>query len=303
MILAAPLPTFNIYYAWKGAKKLKVPFIVIPSYHIHDPCSFYNSIFFRIMRQADMIMAQSKMEKEFLHHQGKINPKKIVLFPPLPLTAKDLKKTKSSQAKKELINKYGIKEKKVALYLGQHGRHKNIEPIIKSMPFVWKVMNDVALVIAGGTTKHTAYLKSISEKLCETYGKKIYFIDNFSQKEKSDIFNMADIFICLSEFESFGIVFVEALIHGLPVIASGFGVAGSIIDNFKTGLLVNPYCDVEISGALLELLWDQNLRKKYGKNGKKTALDQYNPQIILKKWEKAISSLQRYNQAISEKHE
>ncbi|MBD3414368.1 MAG: glycosyltransferase [Candidatus Aminicenantes bacterium] len=290
-LFAAPLPTFNVIYAHRAFQKLKVPFIVIPSYHIHDPCSFHNPIFFQIMRDANLIMAQSEMEKEFLQKEADIHPKKIVIFPPLPLTEKDLTPAKPSDSKQNLRKKYGIHEKKVILYLGQHGRHKNIEPVINAMPFIWHAVQDTALVIAGGTTKHTQHIKSMAKKLEPTYGQKIHFIDNFPQKDKNDIFNMADIFMCLSEFESFGIVFAEALVHGLPVIASCFGVASSIIENFKTGLLVNPRCDVEVSGAALELLLDEEIRKQYGDHARQTAFTKYHPQAILDKWEQHLSSL------------
>jgi glycogen synthase len=190
-----------------------------------------------------------------------------------------------------LRKKFGIKEKQVILYLGQHGRHKNIEPVINAMPFIWKTLEDTALVIAGGATRYTPYLKSLAAKQNPAYGKKIYFIDNFPAEEKNDIFNMADIFICLSEFESFGIVFVEALVHGLPVIASCFGVAGTIIENYQTGLLTNPYCDAEVAGAILELLLDPDLRAEYGKRCKQAAFEKYHPDKILNRWENILKSL------------
>jgi len=102
---------------------------------------------------------------------------------------------------------------------------------------------------------------------------------------------MSDIFISLSEFESFGIVFVEAMKHGLPVIASVNSVASSIIDDFQTGLLVNPNNDGEVSGAMLELLLDKRIRDAYGKKGKKKVLKEYHPSHILDKWENILNSL------------
>jgi glycosyltransferase involved in cell wall biosynthesis len=291
LIFTSPLPTFNVFYAYKAVKKLHVPLIVIPAYHIHDPCSFRNPLFFRIMRQANLVIAHSEMEKDFLQIEGKINQEHLKTFPPLPLGKEDFTVTKSSLPKKKLKEKFGITEKKVILFLGQHGRHKNIEPVIKAMPFIWNILDDVALVIAGGTTAYTRYLKSTAERLIRNRGKKIYFFDNFPQEEKAALFDMADVFVCLSEFESFGIVFVEAMFHGLPVIASGFGVAGSIVDNFKTGLLVNPYCEIEVAGAIIELLLDDGIREAYGKKGKEKAFSDYHPEKILDRWEKILGFL------------
>ena len=291
LILTAPLPTFNIYYAWKGAKKLSIPLIINPAFHIHDPCSYSNPVFFKIMQEADLVAVHSEIEKKHIVQKGKINSNKILVFPPLPFEKEDLTLGVSSLEKENIKKKYGIKQKFVLLFLGQHGRHKNIQGILKAMPQVWDHLPDVALVIAGGTTAFTPELKRISRELNSIYRQKIYFIDNFNKNEKSLIYSMADVFISLSEFESFGIVFAEAMLHKLPVIASGFGVAGSIIDNFKTGLLVNPHCDVEVSGVILELLLDENIRKIYGENGKLAVLNEYDPEIILERWEKILAAL------------
>jgi glycosyltransferase involved in cell wall biosynthesis len=291
LIYAAPLPTLNVHYAYRAAKKLNVPLVVIPSYHIHDPCSFFNSIYFKIMRESDLIMAQSTVEKEFLAKEGNIDSNKIVTFPPLPFDEKDLTADEEKLSKEKTKKRYGIKQHYTVLYLGQHGIHKHISQVIKAMEKVWQYFDDVSLVIAGGTTEHTTYLKKMAAEYTQKYGQKIYFLDNFLQEEKNKIYNMADIFISLSEFESFGIVFAEAMLHRVPVIASVFSVARSIVEDFQTGLLVNPHCEVEVSGAILELLLDDDIRRVYGENGRKKALKEYHPAWVLDQWHKIIDSL------------
>ena len=291
LIFAAPLPTFNIYYAWKGAKKLGIPLIINPAFHIHDPCSYSNPVFFKIMQEADLVAVHSEIEKNHIAQKGRIDSNKILVFPPLPFEKENFTSSAPSPEKENIKKKYGIKQKLVLLFLGQHGRHKNIQGILKAMPQVWDHLSDTALVIAGGTTAFTPELKRISRELTPYNRQKVYFIDNFPQDEKYSIYRMADVFISLSDFESFGIVFAEAMLHKLPVIASGFGVAGSIIDNFKTGLLVNPNCDVEVSGAIIELLLDDGIREAYGKKGKVKAFSDYHPEKILARWEKILASL------------
>ncbi|HHF51770.1 MAG TPA: glycosyltransferase [Candidatus Aminicenantes bacterium] len=145
--------------------------------------------------------------------------------------------------------------------------------------------------MAGGTTAYSSKLKKMHAEMDSSHKKKVYFFDNFHKKEKALFYQMADIFISLSDYESFGIVFAEALIHGLPIIASCFGVAGSIVDNFKTGLLVNPYCEDEVAGAIMELLLDDEIRKRYGEKGREIVLNQYDPLTILAGWEKFLTTL------------
>ena len=85
VIYAAPLPTLNIYYAYKAAKRMKKTLVIIPSYHIFDPCCFYNKIFFKMMREADIVMAQSPMERDYLAKEGRIDKNRIIILPPFPL--------------------------------------------------------------------------------------------------------------------------------------------------------------------------------------------------------------------------
>lgn len=291
LILTAPLPTFNIYYAWKGAQRLKIPFIINPAYHIHDPCSFHNPIFFRIMRQADLVAVHSEKEKKYIQEQAGASPQKIKVFPPLPFEKEDLSPLFFSLNKNAIKKQYKIKQKQVLVFLGQHGRHKNIPAVLKAMPRIWKYKPDTALIIAGGTTAYTSQLKKMHSDMDSRHRHKVYFFDNFHKKEKALFYGMADVFISLSDYESFGIVFAEAMLYKLPVVGSVFGIADSIINNFQTGLLVNPHCEDEVAGAALELLLDDEIRKTYGETGRQAAIIQYDPDIILSKWKKSLTLL------------
>jgi glycosyltransferase involved in cell wall biosynthesis len=291
LILAAPFPTFNVYYAWKAAKKLGIPLIINPAFHISDPCSYSNPLFNRIMKEADLVAVHSETEKQHIVREGGVDVFNVKVFPPLPFEEKDLDLPAVSPEKGEVKKRYGIKQKFVLLFLGQHGKHKNIQEILKAMPRVWDHVPDAALVIAGGTTAYTSKLKQISGELATSGDGKVYFIDDFPGEEKRAIYSMADVFISLSEFESFGIVFVEAMLHRLPVVASVFSIARTIVQDFHSGLLVNPYCDAETSGAIVELLLDKAVRRKYGENGRRAVLKHYAPRVILDQWEESLTAL------------
>jgi len=334
VIYAAPLPTLNVYYAYKAARRMKKPLIIIPSYHIFDPCSFYNKIFFKMMREADIVMAQSPMERDYLAKEGNIDKNKIIILPPFPLKEHQLipreaektddggqrtddrrqmmaettsnqkllrgvqgggflEKSPPGSRRQQIKDRYGIKEQFVVLYLGQHGMHKKVNVVLEAMEYVWQhpAMKDAALVIAGGITDNTQKLKQQAAALEETGKGKVYFIDNFPAEEKEDIFQMSDIFICLSEMESFGIVFVEAMNSGLPVIASKNCVARYIVDESKTGILVEPKCLTEVAGAIIELLSDETMRKQFSENARKKTIEKYHPQHIIDTWEELIANV------------
>ena len=291
IIFASPLPMFNIYYAHKAAKKLNVPLIINPAYHIHDTCSYFNSIYFRIMEDSELVAVHSEAVKKYLVERGSIDPRKISVFPPFPFEETDLIPDKISSSKEEIKKKYGISQKYALLCVGQHGRHKNIISIFKAMQGVWRVVSDVALVIAGGTTAYTPELKQLASDCDTGSSQRIYFIDDFPAESKEEIYVMSDIFISLSELESFGIVFVEAMKYQLPVIASIHNIASSAVDDFNTGLLVDPQCELKVTGAVLELLLDDKIRIDYGKRGRAKVLEKYAPAAILSKWEKVLENI------------
>lgn len=289
VVYAAPLPTLNVYYAYKAARRMKKPLIIIPSFHIFDVFCFHNKIFFKMMREADIVMAQSPMERDYLVKEGGVARDRIIILPPFPLKEHQLNPV--VKEKKPIRERYGIKEKFVVLYLGQHGVHKKVNTVVEAMPYVWQHIdvNDAALVIAGGKTDNTKVLKAQAAELEKTCGGKVYFIDNFPSEEKEDILQMSDIFICLSEMESFGIVFVEALNWGLPVIASKNSVARYIVEESETGILVEPGTITEVAGAVIELLADEEMRKRFSENARHKAAENYHPQRILDKWEEVLA--------------
>jgi glycosyltransferase involved in cell wall biosynthesis len=294
VIYASPLPTMNVWYAYKAAVRLKKPLVIIPSFHIFDAFAFCNKIFFRMMRAADMVMALSPLEKDHLAKKGGVNPDRIIILPPFPLKEHQLGPViKGIKEKYRIRERYNIKEKFVILHLGQHGLHKKVGVVVDAMRYVWQCMDvtDAALVIAGGKTGYTKVLKARATELEESRGGKVYFIDNFPSEEKDDIFRMADIFISLSEMESFGIVFVEAMNNGLPVVASRNGVARYIVEESRTGILVEPQTITEVAGAIIELLSDEEMRKRFSENARQKVMLNYHPQRILDKWEGVIADV------------
>lgn len=88
---------------------------------------------------------------------------------------------------------------------------------------------------------------------------------------RSDVIHLmaaADIFCQPNEGpESFGMVFVEALWAGLPVVTSAIGGAKEIISNSGCGILIEPKDSVALAGSLGRLIMDDRLRSQMGANG------------------------------------
>jgi glycosyltransferase involved in cell wall biosynthesis len=68
--------------------------------------------------------------------------------------------------------------------------------------------------------------------------------------------------------EAFGLVVVEAMASGRPVITSNFGGPSEIVSNNKEGILVNPYSEADIAEAMTRLLSDVNLCRDMGRRAR-----------------------------------
>ena len=92
---------------------------------------------------------------------------------------------------------------------------------------------------------------------------------------------LCDIFITIpryekNDFEGFGIVFLEAALAGKPVIAGNSGGVDEAVEDGQTGLLVDPLDLESISGAIIELARNPQLRYSLGSNGLRRSVEEFN---------------------------
>jgi glycosyltransferase involved in cell wall biosynthesis len=73
-----------------------------------------------------------------------------------------------------------------------------------------------------------------------------------------------DIFVMSSDYEGFGISLVEAMALGKPAVVTRVGGMPEVVEENVSGLLVNPRSPEDLSGRLLSLLRDDNLRTAMG---------------------------------------
>ena len=89
-------------------------------------------------------------------------------------------------------------------------------------------------------------------------------------EEKETLFAKSDIFVFPSyyERETFGIVNIEAMSWGLPVISSNEGAISEVVQDGISGFIVNPKSPKEIADRILTLVNNPDLRRKMGVKGR-----------------------------------
>ena len=93
--------------------------------------------------------------------------------------------------------------------------------------------------------------------------------------EPRDWLERADVFAHTSRWEGFGIVLLEAMLAGLPVVATGVSAVPEIVSDGRTGILTASGDADAIARALLELLDSPRRRAELGAAGKRRALDEF----------------------------
>ena len=174
----------------------------------------------------------------------------------------DLKKFKKRKVNKEkLREKYGIKNKKTLLYVGRVHESKGLQYVVEAVKNL-----DVNFLIVGRDADFSAMLR---EKIKEYgIGNRIKLLGGLDDKDLLETYSLADAFILFSSWEGFGIVVLEAMAAGLPVIVSDRGSLPTLIKNKENGLVVK-YPNVRELRENIQLLFEnEKLEKKIKRNSK-----------------------------------
>lgn len=182
-----------------------------------------------------------------------------------------------------MSNLFGQNERKVILFVGRLAEIKGVSYLIEAMKEV-----DAVLVIAGDGP-----LKKSLEEQAQSMGEKIIFLGAKSHKELRRIYASADIFVCPSVTahdgakEGFGLVILEAMASGLPVVASNSGGISQIVKDQVNGLLCEEKNSKQLAREINLLLSDDDLRRKLLENAKET-VKKYDYGYLAEKYVKMI---------------
>lgn len=176
------------------------------------------------------------------------------------------------------------KDKKTKIiFVSKISPHKRQTDLIKVFQTYRKIYNkDSQLYIIGGFNPDDNFyqkLNKLSQKTAE-----VFITGKISLKKLVYHYQTADLFLCLSEHEGFGIPIIEAMFFGLPIIAYN---AAAVPDTLgKGGILINTKSPLYIASTIDYLLNDKSLKQKLLEN-QKNELEKYEPEKIkgkLRKW-------------------
>ena len=125
-----------------------------------------------------------------------------------------------------------------------------------------------------------------------------YFGRILDDAELASVYQQAHIFVMPSidlivdnDIENFGIVLIEAMASGLPIVTTDCVGPKEVVDNEKNGFVIEQNNKQQLREKIIELIGDPDMRAKMGANGRKKAEEVYDVRVLANKWKEALELL------------
>jgi glycosyltransferase involved in cell wall biosynthesis len=214
----------------------------------------------RTIRKVDSVIAVSRFLKEELQRYLKVPEEKIrVIYHGVTADFRQMTQEQVSRVRR----KYGISASNI-LYVGALDKGKNVSTLIEAF-YRLKTDNRIGhrLIIVGPKGRGFPSLFQTVRRL--NIQDQVDFLGRVPHNELPALYNMADLFVFPSIYETFGLPLVEAMACGVPVVAASAGSIPEVVDN--AGKLFNPYSVDDMSGAMREVLTVDDLRESMIRKG------------------------------------
>jgi len=198
-----------------------------------------------------IIVATEKEKLDLVHHYNAL-PEKVGVVP-CGVNMELFHPVDKTVARKNL----GLKDEKVLLFVGRIDPLKGIEQLLKALPLV-KTDERLRLIVVGGDENSKAELEELQKLAAEL---KIQDAVSFRGLEKQEqlpyFYSAADVCVVPSYYESFGLVALESLACGTPVVAADVGDLKNIIRQGETGYVTPDNSPEKLAAGISSLLSGQ----------------------------------------------
>ncbi|WP_240507747.1 glycosyltransferase family 4 protein [Algoriphagus faecimaris] len=237
----------------------------------------------RIMSsQADALQAISSNVGKYLKEKTGIKPEKIRIIP-------NGVQVRHNPIKEDVfVLRDGFSISSDKFIIGFVGRlfddHKRVSDLIKAI-FLLNNKEIIVLIIGEGKDKNELI----------SLAKSLDILDQFIfvgyQPETSSFYELMNVLVIPSAREGFGLVAAEAMLHGLPVIATQVGGLQDIVIDGETGFLVDAYSPDQIAAKINHLIQNPKLCHIMGEKGRQRALENYTAERYCREVEKLYLEL------------
>ena len=183
--------------------------------------------------------------------------------------------------------------KRILLTVGNLVKRKAHDYVIQALSKILETNPQVVYLIVGGGPEETALRQLVGSLGLDEH---VGFCGQQENEVAMQYMALCDVFVMPSWNEPFGVVYLEAMASGKPVVAcQGQGIEDVVVDG-QTGLLVEPKDVKSLQAALLKLLSDREFAENMGERGKQMVLANFT-------WEKnAKKAMRIYEKVLESEH-
>jgi spore coat protein SA len=248
------------------------------------------------LSMADKIIVNS----EFLGHyviylMPQIAHKVQVNYPGVDISQFHSQYSHAGSMRREALRaRLGWSQRRVVLFMGRLIPDKGVHHLLNALPDLVRNDPQLLLVIVGGafygSKKTTQYARSLKNKAAR-WRNHVQFVSYVPHGEVPSWFLAADVAVVPSSGrEAFGLVNVEAMATGLPVVATRVGGIKEVVNDGYTGYLVDPNnIRVELIQRLLMILRNDTLRTFMGMASRKRVEDHFTWGHTAQRWLKMLA--------------
>lgn len=173
------------------------------------------------------------------------------------------------------------------LFMGQLGERKGTYLLISAIPAVLSKRPDALFVFAGDgeIEQCAAYAKQLG------VSDSCAFVGWADAQEKDALLRDASMLVLPSREESFGIVLLEAMSYGVPVVCSDGGFMHEVVDDGKDGIVFPTGDGRALSKAICTLLDDPEISRTMGEAGRLKVEASYTLPVVTKVWKQVYSEV------------
>jgi phosphatidylinositol alpha-1,6-mannosyltransferase len=226
----------------------------------------------RTLLKAGSLIAISAFSKQRAVAIHAIPEQKILVLP----CGVDIARFRPGVDTSALCDRFNLRNRKVLLTLARIVERKGQDQVVRALPEIVRQVPDAVYCIAGDPRgDHAQWLKPLISEL--RLDANIRFAGYVEGGEIPAWYNLCDVYVMPSreiagDTEGFGITFLEANACGKPVIGGNSGGIADAVVNGETGFLVDPLDPGIIAEKAIQLLTDDALAKKLGKQGRERIL-------------------------------
>lgn len=263
--------------AARYARKNNIPFFFHPVFYENNIRKklhwqlYKHTIGKRTFQAADVVIVISPFERNLIKKSG-LPVRRFAIIPP---------GVNVEQLQREQDNPFaqrGIKGR-VLLMVSRLSKEKGLEDVVRAMPSILREHPDVQLAVVGEDFGHKKQL----HKIVKSVGleERVHFLGKLSRKELIGAYQHATLFTHPSHYEAFGIVLVESLAAGTPVIARNTTAIPHVVPDKKAGILFSS--QKELVQSIIDLLTDDTKYHDFSAYGKQHILDNFTWDVSIKK--------------------